>query len=75
MDGNKTERFIDNLGSLIRIYNTRYHRIISMTPTEAEKRENHGNVRMNMWNYYKKSKYEMPGYKNWGHCENFKFII
>ena len=63
MDGNKTERFIDNLEDLIKIYNTRYHRMIKMTPTEAEKRENHGKVRINMWNYYKKFKHKMPDYK------------
>ena len=39
MDRNKTERFTDNFEDLIRIYNTRYHRMIKMTPIEAEKRK------------------------------------
>ena len=62
MDGNKTERFIDSLSNIIATYNVRYHRMIGMSPTQAEMKQNHAKVRFNMEKYYNKFKKRKPNY-------------
>ena len=39
MDGNNTERFIDVLPDIINTYNNTIHRMIGLTPKEAEKKK------------------------------------
>ena len=45
MTSRETERFIDALPHLVKIYNSREHRMIGMSPNEAEKEENANLVR------------------------------
>ena len=63
MDGNNTERFIDVLPDIINTYNNTMHRMIGMTPIEAEKKENHSKVRNMIMMYQSKVKKQNPKYK------------
>jgi len=57
-----TQRFIKELPDLLTSYNSRYHRIIKMSPQEAERNENRFKVRANLRAYYNKSKTKKPRY-------------
>ena len=59
------KRFVHRLQDLVKSYNTRHHRIIKMSPTEAEQRENLETVRENLREYYEKalSKRQRPRFK------------
>lgn len=59
------KRFIDRLPALLRTYNTRRHRIIKMSPAEAEEEENLNTVRDNVREYYAKAlaKRQRPRFK------------
>ena len=63
MDGQKTERFVDVIQDIINSYNNSHHRIIGMTPTNAEIKQNHLKVRQNMEIYYAKVRRKKPKYK------------
>ena len=52
MTENETDKYIDKLQDLIRSYNNRKHRIIGMTPAEAELPENHKKVSENLNKYH-----------------------
>jgi len=56
-------RFIDDLDELMRSYNTRHHRAIQMSPSEAERAVNRAAVRDNLREYYAKAKRKKPRYK------------
>lgn len=47
-----SKRFIHRLPDLLKTYNNRYHRIIKMTPSEAEREENLPQLRENLKEYY-----------------------
>lgn len=49
---NETYTYLPVLQKICDTYNTRYHRIIKMTPTEAENPENHLQLRKNMEGRY-----------------------
>ena len=63
MDGNNTKSFIDVLDDIIHSYNNTVHRMIKMTPFNAEMEENHSKVRSNMEKYYAKFKKRKAKYK------------
>lgn len=48
-------KFVDVLPSLVQTYNTKVHRIIKMTPKEAELNKNRKRVRENLRLYYNKA--------------------
>ena len=58
-----TDRFIDVLQSLVKTYNSRVHRMIGMSPTEAEKAGNAREVRMKQEEVYRKIKRRVPKFK------------
>ena len=63
MDGQNTERFVDVLPDIINSYNNSHHRIIGMTPSNAELKENQLKVRQKMELYYAKVRKKKPKYK------------
>jgi Integrase core domain/Chromo (CHRromatin Organisation MOdifier) domain len=48
MTENETNRYVDVLQDLVRSYNHRRHRMINMTPYEAEKNENNEHLQLNL---------------------------
>ena len=60
---NETYRYIDVLPDLLLAYNTRKHRMIGMTPLEAEKQENSTQVRLANEKRYVKARRSNPKYK------------
>jgi hypothetical protein len=48
MTENETNRYIDVLQQLVNTYNNRKHRMINMTPLEAELNENNEHLKLNM---------------------------
>ena len=50
-----TERYIRMLPNLMRVYNERVHRIIKMSPAQAERDKNYENVLEHVEQYYKKA--------------------
>lgn len=63
MTSRETDRFIDVLPALVNTYNTRQHRMIGMTPTEAENPENATKVRNTQEKWYSKRKRKPPLFK------------
>jgi hypothetical protein len=59
----KTRRYIDNLQNFVSSYNNREHRMIAMSPEEAEDEKNHEKVALKMLSYHNTIKYEKPKYK------------
>lgn len=57
------KRFIHRLDDLVKTYNTRYHRIIKMTPEEAEDPDNLDELRDNLREYYDKATRRKPRFK------------
>ena len=55
MEEKETERYIDNLPALVKLYNNRYHRTIKMSPKEAEMEDNIYELQDNISNYYEAS--------------------
>ena len=55
-----TDQFIDVLQSLVKMYNSRVHRMIGMSPTKAEKAGNAAKVRMKQEEVYGKIKRQVP---------------
>ena len=55
MEEKETERYIDNLQSLLKLYNNRYHRTIKMSPKEAEMAEHYYDLQDNISKYYESS--------------------
>lgn len=55
MEERQTNTYINKLEELLRLYNTRYHRIIKMSPQKAEKSENRDKLLENVNEYYKKA--------------------
>lgn len=59
-----TKRYINLLPSLVRLYNNRYHRMIRMSPAEAEKDSNYDKVLKSLEKYYQKpERHKKPKYK------------
>ena len=55
---NETNVYYNEMGKLVTTYNTRKHRMIQVTPKEAETNPLvHTNMRLNMLKYYEKIKY------------------
>jgi len=48
MTENETNRYVDVLQDLVKSYNNRKHRMINMTPNEAEKNENNEHLQINL---------------------------
>ena len=48
MSDHETERYVDVLQSLVNTYNKRKHRIINMSPMEAEQNTNNQHLKLNM---------------------------
>ena len=63
MDENDTNKFIDVLPLLVKTYNLREHRMIGMSPTDAEKDENKYKIRWKQEEYYAKIKKRKPKFK------------
>ena len=63
MTWRETDRFIDVLPALVQTYNTRKHRMIGMTPTEAENPENAGKIRNIQEKWYLKKTRKPPLFK------------
>ena len=63
MDGVKTQRYIDVLQNIVDSYNNSVHRMIGMTPQNAELSKNHLKVRQKMQQYYNKFPQRKPKYK------------
>lgn len=62
LDEYETRRYIDNLQDFVFSYNNREHRMIGLTPEEAEREENHEKVSYAMSIYHDKIKREKPKY-------------
>ena len=62
MDARRTERFIDFLQVFVGAYNSTVHRMIKMTPLEAEKPVNHSRVRKKMMAIHSNIKKRIPSY-------------
>ena len=60
LETNRSQRYVHNLQELVRSYNTRKHRMIGMSPQEAEKDENHVKVRFQLSKYYSKFQKRKP---------------
>ena len=56
----KNNTFINSLPALLQTYNSRYHRIIKMSPRDAEIFENRFKVRKALKSYYSKTKEKNP---------------
>lgn len=52
MEEKESMRYIDALPGLVQLYNNRYHRIIKMSPFEAEQAHNYEKVLTNLEHYY-----------------------
>ena len=63
MDSKRTQRFIDVLPNIVDNYNNSVHRMINLTPSNAEKKRNHVKVRIKMEKYYSTIKKMKPKYK------------
>jgi hypothetical protein len=48
MTENETNRYVDVLQNLVKTYNNRRHRMINMTPNEAERNENNEHLELNL---------------------------
>ncbi len=59
----ETKRYIDNIQDFTNSYNNRHHRMIDMTPEEAENDQNHEKVALKMAEYHSKIKTTTPKYK------------
>lgn len=55
MTENETNRWKHILQTTIQAYNSRYHRMIKMTPAQAEMKKNHSKVLANVSQYYEKA--------------------
>ena len=62
---NETRRYIHVLQSIVDSYNKRYHRMIKMSPNDAEREVNHLKVRFALSEYYAKAihRSKKPKYK------------
>lgn len=58
----ETKKYIDKLDDILYSYNNRRHRMIDMTPEEAESEENHAQVAVNMSKYYASFSKKKPKY-------------
>jgi len=63
IDHNETRRYIDNLQDFVDSYNGRVHRMINMTPEEAENEINNEKINSIMLTLYEKVKKEQPKYE------------
>ena len=64
MNERRTERYLGMLPGVVKLYNNRYHRIIRMTPSEAERDSNFPEVLENLEKYYQKEgRKKKPKYK------------
>ena len=63
MTSRGTDRFIHVLQSLVKTYNSRVHRMIGMSPAEAEKAKNASKVRMKQEEVYGKIQRRPPKFK------------
>ena len=63
MSANETERFIDVLQALVDSYNSRKHRMIGMTPAQAENEENAHLIREKQEERYAKRPRQTPRFK------------
>lgn len=65
MTENETEKWIDILDDIVFAYNARYHRMIKMSPNDAEKEKNKNLVISNLSVYYDKAikKRKKPKFK------------
>lgn len=59
----ETKRYIDNINDFTNSYNNRQHRMIDMTPEEAENDRNHERIALKMAEYHSKIKKRVPKYK------------
>jgi len=59
----ETKRYIDNINDFTNSYNNRYHRMIGMSPEEAENEQNHERVALKMSEYHSKIKSAKPKYE------------
>lgn len=55
MEEKETERYVDQLANLLKLYNNRYHNTIQMAPKEAEDGENLDILTQNVNQYYEKA--------------------
>ena len=63
MEENQTETYINHIQAILDIYNKRYHRIIKMSPREAEMPENYIKVLNAVESYYRKVNYKAKSIK------------
>ena len=65
MTENETRSYINILDKIVDSYNARYHRMIKMSPNEAEKEKNRLRVRLALEEYYSKAihRKKKPKYK------------
>lgn len=56
----ETKRYIDKLEDFLSSYNNRYHRMICMSPNDAENESNHMSVALAMEKYRSKTKFVRP---------------
>jgi hypothetical protein len=59
----ETNRYVDNLQNFVSSYNNREHRMIGMSPEEAEDEKNHEKIALRMSLYHSSIKTEKPKYK------------
>lgn len=59
----ETNRYIDNLQDFVDSYNERTHRMIDMSPQEAENEKNHEKIQLRMTGFHEKIKREIPKYE------------
>ncbi|MDP2795194.1 MAG: DDE-type integrase/transposase/recombinase [Sulfurisoma sp.] len=63
LDEYETRRYIDNLQDFVNSYNNREHRMINLSPEEAEKAKNHEKVSVLMNAYHERIKKEKPKFQ------------
>lgn len=65
MTENETKKWVGVLGSVVEVYNNRYHRTIKMSPNQAEQKENRTLLINNVTLYYEKAlnKRKDPSFK------------
>ena len=63
MTSQETDRFIDVLPALVKTYNNREHRMIGMSPAEAEKPKNAPKIRSEQEKHYVKIERKQPTFK------------
>ena len=60
-----TDRYVHVMDKIVKLYNSKFHRIIKMSPDQAERGHNHDRVRLHLSEYYQKGREsrKKPKYK------------